>query len=77
MTGTNGNSNVNSISRESQNNMESTSLLAAVGEMSLHFDPEQTKEDIRDRSLFITWGGDFRRGGHLIFGGTKGGISRN
>ena len=56
MTGTNGNSNVNSISRESQSNMESTSLLGAVWEMSLHFSLEQTKEDIRDRSLFITWG---------------------
>ena len=57
MTGTNGNSNVNSISRESQYNMESTSLLAAVGEMSLHFSPEQIKEDIRDQTLFITCGG--------------------
>ena len=56
MTGTNGNSNVNSISRESQYNMESTSLLAAVGEMSLHFSPEQIKEDIRDQTLFITCG---------------------
>ena len=56
MTGTNGNSNVNSISRESQYNMESTSLLAAVGEMSLQFSPEQTKEDIRDQTLFITCG---------------------
>ena len=73
MTGTNGNSNVNSISRESQYNMESTSLLAAVGEMSLHFSPEQIKEDIRDQTLFITCGG----GGALIFGRTKGGMSRN
>ena len=56
MTGTNGNGNVNSISRESQYNMESTSLLAAVGEMSLQFSPEQTKEDIRDQTLFITGG---------------------
>ena len=76
MTGTNGNSNVNSISRESQYNMESTSLLAAVGEMSLQFSPEQTKEDIRDQTLFIT-GGVGGGGGHLIFGRTKGGISRN
>ena len=75
MTGTNGNSNVNSISRESQYNMESTSLLAAVGEMSLQFSPEQTKEDIRDQTLFIT--GGVGGGGHLIFGRTKGGISRN
>ena len=45
--------------------MESTSLLATVREMSLHLSPEQGKEDIRDRSLFITWG----------WGG--GGISRN
>ena len=74
MTGTNGNSNVNSISRESQYNMESSSLLAAVGEMSLQFSLEQTKEDIRDQTLFITCGGG---GGHLIFGRTKGGISRN
>ena len=67
MTGTNGNSNVNSISRESQYNMESTSLLAAVGEMSLQFSPEQTKEDIRDQTLFITcWGGG-GGGGSLDF----------
>ena len=64
MTGTNGNSNVNSISRESQYNMESSSLLAAVGEMSLQFSPEQTKEDIRDQTLFITCGGG---GGSLDF----------
>ena len=68
MTGTNGNSNVNSISRESQYNMESTSLLAAVGEMSLHFSPEQTKEDIRDQTLFITCGG-----GPWFLGEQKGG----
>ena len=65
MTGTNGNSNVNSISRESQYNMESTSLLAAVGEMSLQFSPEQTKEDIRDQTLFIT--GGVGGGGSLDF----------
>ena len=75
MTGANGNSNVNSISRESQYNMESSSLLAAVGEMSLQFSLEQTKEDIRDQTLFITCGGG--GGGHLIFGRTKGGIIRN
>ena len=72
MTGTNGNSNVNSISRESQSNMESTSLLGAVREMSLHFSLEQTKEDIRDRSLFITWGW-----GSVVTEGPKGGIAEN
>jgi len=77
MTVARGNSNVNSISRESQNNMESISLLAAVREMSLHFSPEQTKEDIRDQSLFMAWRWGGFSGDHLIFGRTKGGISRN
>ena len=68
-----GNSYVNSICRESLNNMESISLLAAVREMSLRFSLEQTKEDIRDRSLFITWGG----GGSVVTENPKGRIAEN
>ena len=50
--------------------MESTSLLAAVWEMSLRFSPEQTKESIRDRSLFIAGGGGGGGGGARILGGS-------
>ena len=52
--------------------MESISLLATVWEMSLHFSLEQTKEDIRDQSLFITWGW-----GTVVTEGPKGGITEN
>ena len=39
--------------------------LIAVGEMSLQVSPEQTKEDIRDQTLFIT--GGVGGGGSLDF----------
>ena len=44
---------------------------------------ERTRKELRDRSLFIAWGGGGDFGGgilggnHLIFRRTKGGISRN
>ena len=37
-----------------------------------------SRSAVRDRSLFITWGGSEDFGGdHLIFRRTEGGISRN
>ena len=48
------------------------------GSRSLKFSSKR-KTNLRDWSLFITWGGGAEnvRGDHLIFRRTKGGINRN
>ena len=59
--------------------IERFALRAAIlHECQNYLGGEKNRGTVRDRSLFITWGGSEDFGGdHLIFRRTEGGISRN